>query len=101
MRITPFESNVIKSKAFEVWGDDISIILFGSRVDDEKKGGDIDLYIEIPKSMSPKVIMKKKALFLTLLQLNLGNQKIDLVIKTHNSPINQIMNTAKQTGIAL
>ncbi len=101
MRITKHEADIIKSKAMEVWGEDVVVLLFGSRADDTKRGGDIDLYIEIPENISPRVIIEKKAWFLTLLQLNLGNQKIDLVINTGDNARHQIMNTAKRTGVAL
>ena len=43
MRLTEFEINVIKQSARDVFGSDVQFFLFGSRVDDTKKGGDIDL----------------------------------------------------------
>ena len=45
MRLTEFEQNTI-SKHFESFFAHAELYLFGSRVDDTKKGGDIDLYIE-------------------------------------------------------
>ncbi len=38
---------VIKEKALQIFGNDVSVILFGSRVDEKERGGDIDLYIQI------------------------------------------------------
>ena len=44
MRLSIKEINIIKNKVKIIFGDSL-IYLFGSRVDDTKKGGDIDLYI--------------------------------------------------------
>ncbi len=46
MRLSNFEINTIKSSAIDIFGHDSKIRLFGSRVDDTLKGGDIDLYIQ-------------------------------------------------------
>jgi len=53
------------------------IYLFGSRVDDSQKGGDIDLYIK-PESLSQ--LSRTKVDFLVKLKQLIGRQKIDLVI---------------------
>lgn len=48
MRLQDFEISSIKSAANHVFGQGSKVILFGSRVDDNVKGGDIDLYIQPP-----------------------------------------------------
>jgi uncharacterized protein len=45
MRLHPSEIHLIKSIAHHVFGNGTKVILFGSRVDNTLKGGDIDLYI--------------------------------------------------------
>ena len=57
MRLTDFEANTIKQSACEVFGAKTQVFLFGSRTDDTKKGGDIDLYIkaETGKDLSTKL----------------------------------------------
>lgn len=35
------------------------IYLFGSRLDDDRKGGDIDLYLEIGKAILPNTLQRK------------------------------------------
>lgn len=73
-----------------------SIYLFGSRVDDKRKGGDIDLYI-VPAA-NEGLAMKKIA-FLTLLKRQIGEQKIDVVIDRHRDrPIDRV---AKREGVVL
>jgi len=41
----PVEIHSIKQVAAEVFGSGAHLFLFGSRVDDQRRGGDIDLYI--------------------------------------------------------
>ncbi len=45
MRLTSKEIHTIKTTVNRFF-EDSSVYLFGSRVDDSRKGGDIDLYIE-------------------------------------------------------
>jgi len=53
------------------------IYLFGSRVDDTKRGGDIDLYL-CPESKDD--LASKKIEFLVALKQKIDEQKIDVVI---------------------
>jgi predicted nucleotidyltransferase len=85
MRLTTFEITTIKQTAKNIVGDTAKIYLFGSRVDDSKKGGDIDLYVV---SESQDNLYEKKIKFLSTLDMSLGEQKIDIVIaKDNNRPI--------------
>ena len=77
MRLTEFEVKMIK-KAFQETFQDGKIYLFGSRVDDTKKGGDIDLYI-VPNQKSDND-REKKIQFLIKLKEYIGEQKIDIII---------------------
>lgn len=97
MRLTSYQQNIIKKLAADIFGDEVHLMLFGSRVDDTKKGGDIDLYLETQNSEG---ILDKKIKLLTALNLALGEQKIDLVVNdfTKEKPIYEI---AKRTGIEL
>ncbi len=45
MRLNEFEIDTINKLAKKHFGDGTSVYLFGSRTDDRKKGGDIDLFI--------------------------------------------------------
>jgi len=78
MRITPFEQRKIREISEDVFGDGVIVRLFGSRVDDSKKGGDIDIYIDPQKKCPQKSYLKAK--LWARLQLELGEQKIDIVV---------------------
>ena len=45
MRLTPDEIEIIRSSARRHFGEGCTVRLFGSRVDDTLRGGDIDLHI--------------------------------------------------------
>lgn len=45
MRLNVEEQTAIKRIVAETFGDDTEVRLFGSRVDDSKRGGDVDLYV--------------------------------------------------------
>jgi len=95
MRLTEKEKQAIKACSAEYFPNS-KIYLFGSRVDDTKKGGDIDLYVETQLND----LDNRRIGFLTLLKQQVGEQKIDLII--NDGTINkEIFKQAKQTGIAL
>lgn len=95
MRLTTQEIEAIKQSAHTVFGAAVKVCLFGSRVDDAKKGGDIDLYIHAPSGQD----FAHKIQFLTLLEQKIGEQKIDVVFALDkNRPIEQ---QAIQTGVLL
>ncbi len=47
MRITQRQRTAIVEATREIFGEHSAVRLFGSRADDAKQGGDIDLYIDI------------------------------------------------------
>jgi predicted nucleotidyltransferase len=84
MRLTNFEHKIIKEAFLEVFKEG-DIYLFGSRVDDTKRGGDIDLYI-IPKSkLSIKEIFEKRSRLRVDIQEKIGEQQIDIVVSIDKS----------------
>lgn len=97
MRITIDEQTKIKKLTESIFGRGTLVRLFGSRVDDSKRGGDIDLYIEPRKDSSQNSYLKAK--LWANLQLSLGEQKIDIVL-ANKKPLD-IDNEAKTKGVVL
>jgi len=96
MRLTSFEQKEIKKAFLEIF-EDGKIYLFGSRVDDTQRGGDIDLYLCPEKEF--KDMRKKKIDFLVKLNLAIGEQKIDVVMaRDKNRTIEQV---ALRDGVEL
>ncbi len=72
------------------------IYLFGSRVDNNKKGGDIDLFID---TKDVDNLLSKKNQLLNAIKAEIGEQKIDIVIST--DPSREIEKQARKTGVKL
>ncbi len=61
-------------------------LLFGSRLDDARRGGDI--YLFIPGDWPPEEFVPRRLRFCTELRRCLGDQKIDVVVENKlSSPI--------------
>lgn len=95
MRLSIQEQEAIVRTFRETFGPTDHLWLFGSRVDDTKRGGDIDLYIESELSTNDAVDAKFK--FLRTLQDAIGEQKIDIVLNVISLNYHKpIYNTAKR-----
>lgn len=99
MRITSQAQAAIIQTFQNFFSADDHIWLFGSRVDDTKRGGDIDLYIETQENDTRK-LHDQKIKFLVNLEKKIGEQKIDVVIKTPQK-ILPIHEEARKTGVLL
>ena len=76
MRLDNIVLNKIKEAIYDSFGE-VKIYLFGSRVDDTKKGGDI--YIAIDTNLASKKFRRRKIKFLTNLFKKDFHLKIDIV----------------------
>jgi predicted nucleotidyltransferase len=79
MRLTNQEIKSIKESFHQVF-DTGKIYLFGSRIDDSLKGGDIDLFIELDIVLTVKEVLDKTNKFKISLYDKIGEQKIDVII---------------------
>ena len=95
MRLSSHYITIIK-QYFKEFFDEGDIYLFGSRVDDKKKGGDIDLYLVLKEHTN---LFEKKLKFLSRVKRALGEQKIDIVFNTDSSRL--IENEAMKWGVKL
>lgn len=95
MRLNKYYIDSIKTTFHSIF-EEGNIYLFGSRVDDTKKGGDIDLYIEVENKDN---LFDKKIKFLSKLKQKIDNQKIDVIF--NEDPSRLIEREAKKWAIAL
>ena len=101
MRLTPSQIRAIKTTTTEIFGEDAKVWLFGSRVDDDRRGGDIDLLIQTSES-DGLALTRKKIRFLSRLKTRIGEQRVDLVIKTNDQTEHPaIVKVAESTGVQL
>jgi len=99
MRLTTEQQNIIKQEVNAEFGDKAEIWLFGSRVDDSLRGGDIDLYLEVKEQM-PDLLQAEMRLYAALIK-RLGDQRIDIVAHQFGQEIKAIHDQARKTGIRL
>lgn len=93
MRLTEFEISNIK-EVISSHDPNSEIYLFGSRADDSKRGGDIDLLI-----ISPELEFKQKRAIRMELHRRLGEQKIDItIVPDTTTPFSKI---ATENGVKL
>ena len=95
MRLSQFEIENIKNLAKHHFGHDVIVILFGSRANDEMRGGDIDLFI---KSNNRNLNARAKMNFIVDLILKIGEQKIDVVLDNKSLHTTEFFKTIFRTG---
>jgi predicted nucleotidyltransferase len=100
MRITEREISIIKQViASQLGSSDAKISLFGSRINDEAKGGDIDLLVETTKVQENAASIASK--IVAGLQIQMGDQQIDVVLIDPQTQILPIHEYARENGIKL
>jgi len=105
MRLSTNQIQAIRQAATAAFGQGTSVWLFGSRVDDAKKGGDIDLLVCPQTQIASDAVVgqqtfMQKIKMLTLLERHLGERKVDLVVEQPQDK-RLIVEVAHKTGIKL
>ena len=95
MRLNQQYISVIKQSFKDVFQSG-EVYLFGSRIDNSKKGGDIDLYLILNNKIN---LFRKKLKFLAKIKKVLGEQKIDIIFNIDDNRL--IEKEAKKWGIKL
>jgi uncharacterized protein len=95
MRLTPDQAQAIRQRIRSHMGTHARIWLFGSRVDDSRRGGDVDLYVEPETAPDLVARLRCRRELAEALDLN-----VDLIVQQpgHDLPIYRI---AKSTGVPL
>ena len=101
VRLKEFEITAIQVCFRKHFGPQDHLWLFGSRTHLDKRGGDIDLYVEMVQGTLDDAYAVKIP-FLIDLQDRIGEQKIDLVIRHRLDPQDKaIYAEARRTGVQL
>ncbi len=95
MRLQSKEIQTILRVAEEIYGNGVKVYLFGSRLNDEKRGGDIDLLI---RTEGEKKGVLARIRMISRLKHYLGEQKID-IIGDHEE--NSVVREALENGLQL
>lgn len=96
MRLTAQQTVHILTCTREILGHDANVTLFGSRLDDSKRGGDLDLLIETEHRPS----LLQRARLKQRLEQSL-NLPIDILARTRNTPPTPFQTLALAHGVRL
>ena len=96
MRLTEAEIDGIKTAAREWFGAPVPVRLFGSRIDDSKKGGDIDLLVETPPG---RATFSDEIGLAARLDVHLGERKIDILLVEPGQPLDPMQQIAMRDGV--
>ena len=99
MRLTPEQIHAIRLGAAQVAGQDARVWLFGSRVHDQERGGDVDLLLEldVPVSEPAQLAARLSA----RVSRAMHGRKVDVVVKAPNLMHLPIHSIALQEGVRL
>jgi len=97
VRLSEEEINTIKETAKKIFGNNVKVYIFGSRADINKKGGDIDIFIETDKETTLKDELK----FLVEIEKKGIERKVDLIVKTPHKKEKAIFKEAKTKGVLI
>lgn len=98
MRLSTEYVHAIKQAAAEVFGPRAVVRLFGSRIDDARRGGDIDLHIEVDEINNQ---WQQRGLFEDRLFEMIEPQKVDVVLTTRGVSPRAFERIAYRDGIVL
>jgi len=99
MRLTSSQIQIIRAVTNRLLDSPHRVWLFGSRVDDQQKGGDIDLFIETSATLSNRA--ETICRLYGALIMALGDRKVDVILKDAQTQDLPIFEIAKRTGIVL
>ena len=95
MRLTNFEFNALRTIIGEL-DPSGSIYLYGSRTDDSRRGGDIDVFLQASRVIDMKTRLR------TQYRLEQAcNTHVDLLVKNPQQPMQAIHQIAIEQGILL
>jgi len=97
MRLTPTQIDAIHSTTQAVLGEGAKVTLFGSRVDDLARGGDVDLMIEVSQALAEPALMSAR--IASRLSRAFEGRHVDVLLKAPNLQEQAIHRVAEKTGV--
>lgn len=99
MRLSPEQLQAIHNLALQVAGDGARIRVFGSRLDDTARGGDVDLMLELNAPVANPALLAAQ-LSAKVSRVLLG-RKVDVLISAPNLRRLPIHDIAYQEGVLI
>jgi predicted nucleotidyltransferase len=99
MRLTDHQARAITQLAHEIAGERVQVRVFGSRLDDDARGGDLDLMLELSEpAVNPALLAARFSARVTRL---MHGRKVDVLLAAPNLKRLPIHDTAFREGKVL
>lgn len=82
MRLTPQQIELIRASVILVAGEAVPVRLFGSRLDDEARGGDVDLMLEFATPIANPALLS--AQLAAKISRAMQGRKVDVLLSAPN-----------------
>lgn len=99
MRLTTEQQRLIRAATREVFGPGATVRLFGSRLDDEARGGDIDLLVELSEPVNNPALSAAK--LATKVSRAIHGRQVDVLVSAPNLRRLPIHEVAAREGVML
>lgn len=99
MRLTQSQIQTIKQATVDIFGPEARVWLFGSRVDDNKRGGDVDLLVEMSEPIDNPVNLGVR--MAARVSKYMYGRRVDVLIKAPGLQEQAIHREARENGISL
>ncbi|MHB0975437.1 MAG: hypothetical protein ACYC0P_14475 [Thiobacillus sp.] len=99
MRLTVQQTRTIKQLAMQIAGEQARVRVFGSRLDDRARGGDLDLMLELPEPVANPALLAAQ-LSARVSRLMHG-RKVDVLLAAPNLMRLPIHDVAFREGVEL
>jgi predicted nucleotidyltransferase len=102
VRLTPQEQTAIADAARATLASGTRVSLFGSRVDDSARGGDIDLLLEASAPLTAAERVARRQAFVARLYRLIGERRIDVVLADRDElSVSSVVASARQHAVEL
>jgi uncharacterized protein len=100
--MTSDEVHAVADAASSVLPVGTRVVLFGSRADDARRGGDVDLLVETPPLSNADEVVRLRDRFTAQLYRRLGERRIDILMSVQGLPDDRpVVAAARRDGIEL
>lgn len=99
MRLTTEQAQTIRQIINEKAGEGAVVRLFGSRLDDTARGGDVDLLVQLPSAIDNPALLAAR--LSALLTRALHGRRVDVLLSAPNLKTLPIHAIAARDGAAL
>jgi len=99
MRLTSEQIKTIKQATAEIFGEGARVRLFGSRVDDGQRGGDVDLLVETDQMVENVAWLAAR--LSARVSRGMHGRRVDVLVQAPGVALQPIHGVARKEGVLL